>query len=130
MKLYFVLLSLFVFGNVNLVFSADVAEGKPCWSEFKQIYSKDKWPVSLKDSLIRQMITKARAHYVEATSNNENVYVDSAFIMLKKGKRSGYRMVVTDGGDESNITYYFSLNGSLILARWSNQTSVDYWVCE
>ncbi len=47
---------------------------------------------------------------------------------------SGYNIKIDNNGDESTVTFFFAAGEGqatrLIYAYWSNQSPVNYWVCQ
>lgn len=67
---------------------------------------------------------------MEGNANENELETFDAAAYVKANRASGYRMVVTDGGDESNVTYIFDASGRMLMASWQNQSPIRYWICE
>ena len=78
----------------------------------------------------------ALSHYREEININDlslahEAYVDSvAEYRSADGKLLGYKVSVTDGGDESMVDYIIDHQRKLVSAYWHNQSPVRFWFCK
>ena len=73
---------------------------------------------------------EALRHYRQTTNPTSKVYIEKFVRYVDGGRRTGYKVDITDGGDESKISYYFNRDGGLVYAKWHNQSPVEYWLCK
>lgn len=73
--------------------------------------------------------SEALKHYRLTTSPTSKIYIEKFVRYTDNGRRTGYKVDITDGGDESKISYYFNRDGELVYAKWHNQSPVEYWLC-
>lgn len=71
----------------------------------------------------------ALKHYRTSTSPTSGVYIEKFIRYTKDGRRTGYKIDITDGGDESKVSYYLNRSGELVYAKWHNQSPEEYWFC-
>lgn len=129
---------LFVLAGIGLNASAAVTQDanvyigteKQCGSRLGSVvrHSKVALPVTQE---VYQLAKKALKHYRSELTQG-GVYIEgaTAYKDVARGTIAGYRVAVTDGGDESTVTYYFDGRGKLLYGRWDNQSPETYWFCE
>jgi hypothetical protein len=80
---------------------------------------------------VYQLARKALRHYRDELTRG-GVYIASAtaYKDLAHGSIAGYRVTITDGGDESTVAYLFDGKGKLLYGKWENQSPETYWFCE
>lgn len=123
-----------------------------CKSDFASFQDKSKVELkyvrsvqlnSKKDfSNLRSPELKAVSNYMKYLEfrfeHDQTLFVETSKYQSISDKSSlGYRISVTDGGDESQVTYYIKIDVGLedvaypILYRfWSNQSPERDWLCE
>jgi hypothetical protein len=71
--------------------------------------------------------------YVEYENYGENFLEVTTEMYVKKSSREilGYKVSVTDGGDESNVRYYVknATNFPILYRMWDNQSPEYTWIC-
>lgn len=77
-------------------------------------------------------IAKNALRHYRDTLTRGGVYIESATVYrdLTRNAIAGYRVTITDGGDESLVTYYFDGKGKLVYGKWDNQSPETFWFCE
>jgi hypothetical protein len=76
-----------------------------------------------------RLARKALSHYRSELAS-EGVYLESISRYSRGEITVGYKVSITDGGDESRVDYILDATGALITAYWHNQTPQRYWLCE
>jgi hypothetical protein len=59
-----------------------------------------------------------------------NIYIDNAAVYKRGRVIVGYKIAITDGGDESIVDYILDGNKQLISAYWHNQSPQRFWFCK
>jgi hypothetical protein len=72
---------------------------------------------------------KALAHY-RSRFGSEGVYIESVNRYKRANLIVGYKISITDGGDESKVDYILDHRSVLISAYWHNQSPERLWFCE
>lgn len=58
------------------------------------------------------------------------IYIDSAAeYRSPEGTVVGYKISITDGGDESMVDYVLDQDRKLVSAYWHNQSPMRFWFC-
>lgn len=111
--------------------SAMAAPKKPCPGFLGVIHGTS----SEKEKVTKATYTFAKAALAHYRSNqlggyNNRPYIDSYSVYYGEHEEvTGYKIGLTDGGDESYTTYYFDYGGKLVYAKYSNQSPIGYWFC-
>lgn len=111
------------------------ASPSSCFEEMRALYSHKTQPVSsTKRKGLAPLIARAQSHYLkevdfDGTIDPKDLYVEESALFYKGNTPTGYRIDLTDGGDESLVSYYFTIHGELIYAKWHNQSPVSFWIC-
>lgn len=116
--------------GLTLTSVANAAPKKPCPQKLNEIRGR---AIKLTATKLEYEIAKdALAHYRSENMGgyNNRPYIEE--IVTYRGMadgRNGFKIVLTDGGDESTTTYYLDGERKLIYAFYSNQSPVKYWFC-
>jgi hypothetical protein len=49
---------------------------------------------------------------------------------ISGNKLIGYEFNISDGGDESTVTYTLTNKNKVLSAFWQNQSPIRFWICE
>lgn len=101
-----------------------------CPERFRAILTGQRAVLST-SSVPRKLFTEALQHYVgELGGLKESVTVESAAIYKKAKNVLGYKVSITDGGDEALVDYFFDGDRELITAYWHSQSPQRFWFCD
>lgn len=110
--------------------AANAAPKKPCPEMMSAIRAEKANRTTV--SRNTYMLAKdALAHY---RANELGGYTNRPFIQsfYRYGADeafTGYKMVLTDGGDESTADYYLDAKGRMVYVKYHNQSPVQFWFC-
>ncbi len=111
--------------------SANAAPKKPCPEMMQELRGKRSQQVSVTQASY-VFAKDALAHYrSNQLGEDTNVpHIDGLYRYLsRESEITGYRIGLTDGGDESHTSYYFNSRGKLVYAKNDNQTPRYFWFC-
>jgi hypothetical protein len=115
------------FATIAALYLLTTSAFAACPKQLKDAFSSYK-----KESVIsaqsKKTFKSALYHY-ESFSDASDFYIDSIGTYIKGNRVSGYAVDVTDGGDESTISYIFNAKKKLVVAYWHNQSPMTYWFC-
>ncbi len=136
MKLALLCLSFLVsVGAAPSAFSQTFISGQACGERLRTAVDGEKVEYKITRSTYK-LAGPALRHYRQEISNDVRssdfeVYIDSASeYRSADGKIVGFKISITDGGDESMVDYIFDHRRKLITAYWHNQSPVRFWFCQ
>ena len=129
--LLFVLFTASVFAQ-NL-FAAPPTESYSCGERLRSALDGEKVEIEITRDTYK-LAAAARRHYrKELGAYSESPFeisIDSAAeYRSPDGTVVGFKISITDGGDESMVDYILDHNRKLVSAYWHNQSPMRYWFC-
>lgn len=109
-----------------------LADKQECFKAFRAVVSEHKAELNTDYPNAKAAMEKAILQYqtqFEGSAEGE-IFVDEQVAYFKRGALSGYKIAVTDGGDESLLDCFFDRQGNLLRTYWHNQSPEETWVCE
>lgn len=106
-----------------------------CGEKLRAAIAGEKVEITVKRSTYR-LAGAALRHYrseisTPSRSSDFEVYIESAAeYRTADGKITGFKISITDGGDESMVDYILDHRRKLVSAYWHNQSPMRFWFCE
>jgi hypothetical protein len=116
--------------SLTFISAANAAPKKPCPDLLKELRSGKPQRASVTKTTY--MIAKdALAHYRanELGGYTNRPHIESLYKFGADEALTGYKMVLTDGGDESIADYYLNAEGKMVYVKYHNQSPVQFWFC-
>lgn len=119
-----VITSLFVFLFTTL---ASANSPSSCGERLKASVSGQKVQLQMTQA-VYSLAAQALRHYRQEIES-QGAYIEQASKYVKNQKTVGYKITITNGGDESSVDYVLDKSGNLITGYWHNQSPVRFWFC-
>ncbi len=100
-----------------------------CPKQVKEAFSSYKKNMVVSSQAYKNFSLAINHYRLDGFQPEGKVSIQRAATYIKGNRVSGYLVEVTDGGDESTISYILNANKKLVVAYWSNQTPMTYWFC-
>ena len=132
MKSLLLLLALFVTSVfAQSSFAAPPTESYSCGERLRSALDGEKVEITV-TSRTYKLASAALRHYRKELGADSpfETYIDSAAeYRSPEGTVVGYKISITDGGDESMVDYILDHNRKLVSAYWHNQSPMRFWFC-
>lgn len=132
----------FLFLTTSFSSSTSLAASKKsstaCGAQLRAILDGDKVFLKLTPR-IAALAEEAMEHYkseVQARAFDPEfpAYINEVFeyrtVSGSGAETVGYKVVITDGGDESQVDYYLDADAKMVSAYWHNQSPLRFWFCK
>lgn len=104
--------------------------GQACGEKLRAVVDGEKVSVNITRSTYR-LAGQALRHYRAEIASEFEVYIEEAAeYRSQDGKLMGFKISITDGGDESMVDYILDHRRKLVSAYWHNQSPVRFWFCK
>ncbi|MBN8539666.1 MAG: hypothetical protein J0L82_04695 [Deltaproteobacteria bacterium] len=111
-------------------FSQAVTSGQACGERLRTALAGVKTEVNITRQTYR-VAGAALRHYRSEFSPEFEVYIDSiSEYRSPDDKIVGFKISITDGGDESMVDYILDHRRKLVSAYWHNQSPLRFWFCQ
>lgn len=83
----------------------------------------------LKKKLISDYVKRLSIN-LNDMSQDEGAFDLTKYKVISGNKLIGYEFNISDGGDESTVTYTLTNKNKVLSAFWQNQSPIRFWICE
>lgn len=129
--LVFVLFATSVFAQNS--FAAPPTESYSCGERLRLALNGEKVEVEITRGTYKLAAAALRHYRKELGAGADSpfeIYIESAAeYRSSEGTVVGYKISITDGGDESMVDYVLDHDRKLVSAYWHNQSPMRFWFC-
>lgn len=113
--------------------AAPLTGASACGERLRSALDGEKVEITVTSSTYKLASAALRHYRKELGAYSESpleIYIDSAAeYRSPDGTVVGFKISITDGGDESMVDYILDHNRKLVSAYWHNQSPVRFWFC-